>query len=248
MIKIENYNFQLKQIKLNGEKTRYVISSDGHVWNMESGKKMALNPNRDGYLMVNLSHNGKHYSPRINRLVAIMFIPNPEDKPEVHHKDGNILNNDVSNLQWCTRVEHFELERERVGKFIRAKGEDQGSSKYSNLQISRVIEDLEKHIPIKEISEYRHVNICTIRNIIHHKGWSFLTEGKDFSYYTMAPYKQYSTEIKEKAIELLKEGKRHKEICKELNLPYDERSKSYLKAIKRRNINNTSSTTSEKVS
>ena len=55
-----------------------------------------------GYARVRIK--GKRY--KIHRLVAETFIPNPEDKREVNHKDGNKLNNCVSNLEWCTRSEN----------------------------------------------------------------------------------------------------------------------------------------------
>ena len=45
-------------------------------------------------------NNGKHLTPYVHRLVAKHFIPNPENKPEVNHKDRNHSNNHVSNLVW----------------------------------------------------------------------------------------------------------------------------------------------------
>jgi hypothetical protein len=61
----------------------------------------------DGYLRVNLSNNRKKLTIGVSRLVAIAFIPNPENKPEVNHKDGNKLNNHISNLEWVTHLENM---------------------------------------------------------------------------------------------------------------------------------------------
>ena len=59
---------------------------------------------RAGYGMVHLKRNGKCFFT--HRLAAKAFIPNPENKKEVNHKDGNTLNNNISNLEWCTAKEN----------------------------------------------------------------------------------------------------------------------------------------------
>lgn len=69
---------------------------------MIAGKIMNPTPNKNGYLCVDLRKNGKRHGSRINRLVAIAFIPNPNDLPEVNHMDGNKKNNIASNLEWAT--------------------------------------------------------------------------------------------------------------------------------------------------
>lgn len=61
--------------------------------------------NRDGYLQVGLSKNSKGSSKFVHRLVAEAFIPNLENKPTINHKDGNKLNNNISNLEWATKSE-----------------------------------------------------------------------------------------------------------------------------------------------
>lgn len=68
-------------------------------------KSKILTPdkNRKGYLMINLrSDDGKLKKVLIHRLVAQAFIPNPDNLPQVNHKDENKLNNHTNNLEWCT--------------------------------------------------------------------------------------------------------------------------------------------------
>ena len=57
---------------------------------------------RNGYLKVDLCKNGKQKTFTVHRLVATVFISNPKNFPTVNHKDENKLNNNVSNLEWCT--------------------------------------------------------------------------------------------------------------------------------------------------
>ena len=62
-----------------------------------------LKPSLDewGYYHVSLSKNGKGYTKRVNRLIAMTFLPNPKNYPQVNHLDGIKENNNVDNLEWC---------------------------------------------------------------------------------------------------------------------------------------------------
>lgn len=59
---------------------------------------------RWGYMSVYLSKNGERKRVRVNRIVAIAFLPNPNNLPEVNHKDEDRKNNRVDNLEWCDRL------------------------------------------------------------------------------------------------------------------------------------------------
>jgi hypothetical protein len=66
----------------------------------------------DGYLKLNVSHLGKRYKPYLHQMVAWAFVPNPDNKPEIHHIDCDPLNNHWSNLQWVTKAEHRRLSKQ----------------------------------------------------------------------------------------------------------------------------------------
>lgn len=70
------------------------------------GKILIPIQTKNGYLFVNLWKNNKIKRVLVHRLVAETFIPNPENKPEVNHINGNKLNNYVDNLEWNTRSEN----------------------------------------------------------------------------------------------------------------------------------------------
>lgn len=68
------------------------------------GRILKQRRNRDGYLYMHFKVNGKTVNLSVHRLVAQTFIPNPDNLPELNHKDNNPLNNKPNNLEWCTHA------------------------------------------------------------------------------------------------------------------------------------------------
>ena len=97
---IENLDGEIWK-DIEGYEGHYRISNFGRVYSIKSGI-LLKQKNKRGYLEVGLCKNGKHRYMQTHRLVALNFIPNPENLPHVNHKDENKQNNCVSNLEWCT--------------------------------------------------------------------------------------------------------------------------------------------------
>lgn len=85
---------------------RYLISRSGQVFSIGKGIKRPFK-NDKGYLVMQLWSGNKPTGISVHRLVALAFVENPENKPEVNHEDGNKLNNNDWNLSWMTRTEQM---------------------------------------------------------------------------------------------------------------------------------------------
>lgn len=81
----------------------YKISDYGSLKSNKNYKKASVN--KYGYYQTTLYKNGKKRNALVHRLVAEAFLPNPNNKPTINHKDGNKLNNRVDNLEWATNKE-----------------------------------------------------------------------------------------------------------------------------------------------
>lgn len=135
----------------------YEISTDGRAYSCK--RDLIMKPFLDewGYQRISLHKNGKRNDVSIHRLVAEAFIPNPENKPEVNHKDGNKLNNNVNNLEWCTHSENI-LHACRTGLNNRLNY-DAGKPK-------RRVMDVESKEIFQSVNECAKTLNCTRGNVI----------------------------------------------------------------------------------
>lgn len=109
---------------IEGYEGLYQVSSEGRVMNVRNGKLKIFYYGTGGYKRVMLWKGNKSKNYPVHRLVAKAFIPNPDNLPQVNHKDECHTNNVVENLEWCTlaynlsygtRVKRI-IEKERNGK------------------------------------------------------------------------------------------------------------------------------------
>lgn len=108
-----------KRIIIDGIVTQYLVSEEGKIFNGKTGKEVKGTTKRNEYKTVQLTINGKQKSIMVHRIVAEMFLENPNNLPIVHHKDRNKLNNNVSNLEWVSYKDNIETIR--ILKNIKSK-------------------------------------------------------------------------------------------------------------------------------
>jgi|SRR5690606_28296533 len=170
----------LKYINGYEDYCQYEISSYGRLRSLDitypngkrkSGKMKKIRLNEKGYCLSSISLNNKSKTVRIHRLVALAFIPNPYDKLEVNHKDGNKENNHISNLEWSTRKENMNhASRNRLFLY----GEDVHNSKLKHadvLEIKSKFNKLGDDFNYKYFSEKYGVGLATIYDITSGRTW-----------------------------------------------------------------------------
>ena len=140
-----------------GYEGHYQVSNFGRVKSIKFGKEIILKQRQcmNGYKLVTLYKDGKGKIILVHRLVAQAFIPNPDNLPEVNHKDENKTNNVVTNLEWCDRLYNV-----RYGTGI----ERQKKKQLNNIKKSKPV--LQYDLEGNFIKEWKSISECG-RNGFH---------------------------------------------------------------------------------
>lgn len=86
---------------------KYYVSNNGDIYSTKRNKILKQRTTRKGYKTVSIIGEDKvKHTVFVHRAVALAWIPNPDNKPQVHHKDEDKTNNNISNLAWVTDIEN----------------------------------------------------------------------------------------------------------------------------------------------
>lgn len=156
----------------------YEVSNLGKIRNAKTKKIRKENVLPKGYCFVtgSLGSRNQKITFKNHRVVAETFLPNPDNLPEVNHKDGNKLNNQVSNLEWCTGAENMKHASEH-GLLKPKCGEEIPISKLTADDV-RYIRDnyIPRHYKFGTRGLGRKFNVDkeTIRSVLNNKTWTHI--------------------------------------------------------------------------
>lgn len=161
--------------KIEGHKD-YGIDENGTVVSFKSssdGKIISQFLDKHGYLQVNLYKENHRKHLLVSRLVALTYIPNPEAKPQVNHKDGNKINNNISNLEWCTGSENVKHSFD-TGLQKKKYGSESNNAKLNKFQVQRMrlIKEISPSITFRELGNLFSLTRVAASNIIRNKTWN----------------------------------------------------------------------------
>jgi predicted XRE-type DNA-binding protein len=163
----------MKEIYEQYRDTDYLVSNYGRVKNLKTNLILKTNINR--YARVVIYNNGLAKNIAVHRMVAELFLENPENKPQVNHIDGDKLNNHVSNLEWCTQSENQQHAFD-TGLQISKKGEEHHNCKLTEADVLEIKELLESgEVSGPEIASLFDVNQQLVSKINKGHRWSHVT-------------------------------------------------------------------------
>jgi len=165
--------------EIDGFNGRYQVSNLGRVRNKNIIMKAFMGFGSGGeYFRIALVHpeNGQKKHP-VHRLVAKAFIPNPDNKPFINHKNCIRNDNRVSNLEWCTQSENVQ-HAVKAGRYRPPLGEKSLSSKLTNAQVVEIKKQLNEGIlSMYRIAKNFGVHKVTIFDIKYGNTWKHIPDG-----------------------------------------------------------------------
>lgn len=169
----------------------YEVSSLGMIRSLDrlsserniniKGKILKLFLNSDGYLWIRPFGKGKKIGERVHRIVAQAFIPNPENKCCVNHKNGIKTDNRVENLEWNTIKENIQHAFET--NLISHKGSKNSKVKLTIKDINEIFDLKKQKVTHKKIAEKFNVSHKNIEQIVYRTTWKHLKQDAEGLFY-----------------------------------------------------------------
>lgn len=166
--------------------SKYGISIDGEVKHLRTGyiKKNCMNQNNKYYVVNLYDDNNKMCRPLVHRLVALTYLPNPNNLPQVNHKDENKLNNHRDNLEWCTAAYNntYNDKAKKIGEKLKNQSSPLTGTIGTKAQKIAQIDPITKKIiniypSAREASRQMNCASSTIRAVANHQQYCHTAKG-----------------------------------------------------------------------
>lgn len=161
----------------------YVVTNKGEIISHARyhNHNMVMKPHKDktGYMNIGLIKNGRSTVHRVHRIVACAFIPNPENKPYINHKDGTRDNNCVDNLEWCTQKENAYHAIHTLGRWSRSEKQSEAARALGITHRKLTMDDAREirriyasgEMGCHRLSKKYHLSKKNILDIIHERSY-----------------------------------------------------------------------------
>ena len=150
----------------------YIITKEGLIINKHNNYTLKPQLNGKGYLRVSI---GKKLC-FVHRLVAQKYIPNPNNLPQVNHKNGIKTDNRVENLEWCDNIQN---RKHAIENKLHLCGEQCRWSKLKEKDVIFIRKN--KNLKAKDLSKMFNVSVSTIKSIINNRSWKQLKRYAELS-------------------------------------------------------------------
>lgn len=162
----------------------FVFRGNGYMGKIKKywfykGRILKPNTDSEGYIRCTLSKSGKTQRYLVHRIVAMTFIPNPNNLSQINHIDEDKHNNRIENLEWCTTNYNLSFNGGRKKRALTktgkpnllGSGENHYASKLKNSQVIDIYRDQRNY---KEISAYYNIGLTTVYDIKKKRRWTNL--------------------------------------------------------------------------
>ena len=155
--------------------TKYLVTKDGRVYSERRNIFLKTFDNGTGYIKLRISIDSKTYNKYLHRMVAEVYIPNPDNKPEVNHKNGIKADCSVDNLEWNTKAENIRHAHDN-GLMANCgnKGEFNINSKVTETDVLEIYKLKDSGVQRKDIAKRFPITYNQIGVIVRGDSWSDL--------------------------------------------------------------------------